>query len=107
MIYGPHFCNPALPRAFCSRFASGTFPPACTAQLGSPVVCGGDNQTLSGFLVGSHQECIRVDDIVELSYHSIGQFADWIRDVSGAEKTGSISIILVLSAVLLGLKNMM
>jgi hypothetical protein len=75
-------------------------------MLGSPVVCG-DGQIVSGFLVGSHRECIRPDNRDELYYHSVGQFQEFIERVSSAGKAGPITAVFVLSAVLMTLKNIL
>lgn len=104
-IYGPRFCNATLPRAFCTRFDL-SFPDTCYAILGSPLVCGGEDN-VSGFLVGSNRDCIRHEGLVELNFHSVGDFDEWIKKVSGAEKAAPISVLLILSAFAMTLKSMM
>lgn len=65
-----------------------------------------NNGSVNGVLIGESGCALNSDGRVLLSYHSVGNFSEWIQEVSGAEKTVKTSL-LVLSVVLLLFKNLM
>lgn len=104
-IFTPAACNPNIPNAFCSNFGLST-PEQCNAILGSPVVCGNE-QTVSGFVIGSNGTCLSSASFNKLNYHSVGDFRQWIEQVSGAQTAGPIALLLVLSAFVLSFKTIL
>lgn len=101
-IYEPRFCNMNFPQAFCSPIDWAS-QKACSASQGAPVICGG-NTEVSGVLV-STGACDGVWDQRRLHYLSVGEFREWIEEVSGAEKFAKLSSLLILSAMLISLKS--
>jgi hypothetical protein len=72
-------------------------------MLGSSVICG-DGLSVSGILL-NNQACGENDGLNVLDYHSVGQFREWIEEVSGAEKLAKVSALLIFSVMLLHAKN--
>lgn len=64
------------------------------------------NGAVNGFVINENGCVLNSDGRILLSYHSVGNFNEWIQEVSGAEKSVETSL-LVLSAVLLLVKNLM
>lgn len=103
-VFDAQFCDSNFSQVFCSTFASNS-DLACTARLGSPITCG-DDSTLAGFLI-TDRACSITGDRFMLHYHSVSDFSDWIEKVSGAQITAEVSVMLILSAVVLGFRNFM
>lgn len=71
-------CDLDSPDAFCSHFDSFDHE-TCSAALGSPVVC---LKSIAGF-VTNNQNCSNINETLStLNYQSIGNFSDWIQDVT-------------------------
>jgi hypothetical protein len=81
-VFGPQNCNPNSPQVFCSSFMTPNHF-SCDAQLGSPLVCG-DLRRIAGFVI-SDGSCSVDGTRNMLSYHSVGQFDSWIREVTGSD----------------------
>ena len=100
----PSFCNSSLPQVFCAVH-EGIGDPCLTsspARAGSPVLC--EQGSFDGILLSSGCT-IDSQNRVITSYHSIGDFKDWIELVSGAESVKKLSSVIVLSAIVVGLKS--
>lgn len=106
--YGPQFCDSSLPQAYCSE-VSVPSARACETFSGSPLVC--NAQSVDGFFLQTGCSEISPGRYL-LAYHSVGEFSDWIENVSriddddddddsGAELS-KMSIMLLLSAVVIG-----
>jgi hypothetical protein len=101
-VYRPQLCHANLSQVFCSVIDVGSRD-VCSAMLGSPVICG-DGSSVSGILL-NNQACTDTGDLNVLDYHSVGEFREWIEEVSGAEKLAKMSTLLILSAMLMHAKN--
>ena len=103
-IDSPSQCNSSLPQVFCSINVNGVDPclPHSPARAGSPVLC--NQGSFDGILLSSGCT-IDSQNRVITSYHSIGDFKDWIELVSGAESVKKLSSVIVLSAIVVGLKS--
>lgn len=77
-ILDSQFCDPNLPDVFCTTFAAETHS-TCSAMLASPVVCG---NMISGFLTNDGTCTTNDYNQTTLSYHSVNDFVDWIRQVT-------------------------
>lgn len=64
----------------------------------------GDGLSVSGFLL-NNRVCGSNGAFSALDYHSVGEFRDWIEQVSGAENFAKMSPLLILSAVLINAKK--
>jgi hypothetical protein len=105
-VYSPEFCDINFPQVFCTTFGS-IADDTCTALLGSPLTCT-DHDDIAGFVITSEETCATQGRQFVLQYHSIGGFNEWIHEVSGAETYAKVSsILLILSAALISVKNMM
>ena len=95
-IYDSTFCNLNFPQVYCTEFSSSAIS-TCTANAASPVMCDspGSLQEISGILIGSNRTCIDNNEQVELHFHSIEPFVDWIEEVSGA-KVAKVSVLISL-----------
>lgn len=102
-VYSPEFCDENFPQVFCTSFDSRT-DPTCTAILGSPLTCH-DHAAIGGFLLSG--DCVINGNRWLLNYHSLGGFQEWIDDVSAAKSYAKMSIFVILSAVLISVRNMM
>jgi hypothetical protein len=71
------YCDSSFPDAFCSVIDSPAHE-VCSAQLGSPVLCG---SAFAGFLIND-QACSTVDERNFLTFISVGEFGAWIREVT-------------------------
>lgn len=80
-VLTPKQCSTHLEKIFCSSFDS-LIHPTCTARLSSAVTC--DSLSVSGIVV-NESGCRADGDFATLSYHSIEEFREWIREVSGAK----------------------
>lgn len=91
-------------QAFCSVLNLNA--EACNSPLeGSPLI--GANNLLVGFLVnggGCLTSAVNPLEVV-LHFHNIGQFDEWIRLTSGS-KMNAFSVLLILSTLLMSLKNL-
>jgi hypothetical protein len=97
-VYSPQFCNANLPQAFCSIIDSSS-QSSCTALQGAPIVCG-DSAFVSGFLL-NNRECGAAGHLATLEYHSVGEFREWIEEVSGASVAQMSTLVFVLSAAMI------
>lgn len=95
-VYGSQYCDATSQQVFCSAFAANTTP--CTARLGSPVTCG-DGSAVAGFLIND-RNCTVIGNRYLAYYHSVGEFREWIQQVSRADVATKISAALILSAAL-------
>jgi hypothetical protein len=98
----PQVCNSNFPQVFCSIIDIGS-QQICTALQGSPVICG-NNSEVSGIVI-SFGTCGEVRNQRSLDYHSVGEFREWIEEVSGAEKIVKGSVLVILSTVLMSSMN--
>lgn len=98
-VLGSSYCNPGLPRVFCTILPSLKHV-SCGANEGSPVVC--SDETVDGILL-NQENCTTVGDNVRLSYHSITEFSEWIAEISAAQTFSKTSVFLILSAVAISL----
>jgi hypothetical protein len=79
MIYGPEFCQTNFREVYCSFFNTSSSE-TCSATLGEPVLCGDDN-LLSAFLI-QHDPCTpNLNGEIQLRYHSIASYREWIDEV--------------------------
>lgn len=99
-VYSSQYCDKTSPQLSCSTFDS-PFNTACSALTGSPLVC--DNGFVDGIVL-SHEMCTATDESHRLYYLSVGEFREWIEQVSGAELTARLSIPVILSALVISLK---
>lgn len=97
-IHGPQFCTPGR-QAFCTSFASSMHV-TCSAMQSSPVVC--NSGTIDGFVLNTNG-CSLTGDRYRLSYHSIGEYREWIEQVSGALFSTKISIILLVASIVVSI----
>lgn len=104
-VFAPEFCYGSLPQAFCSTFDLPQELP-CSAFLGSPVICGHEGR-VDGFVLSDNMFCDNVWGRNMLQFHSVEEFRDWIEEVSGAEATGKVSAVLILSAFAIRFVNFM
>lgn len=102
-VFSPNFCNPAQSQAYCSVLASSSVR-ACNAARGSPLVC--SSGSVNGILL-SPTAC-EYDQLGRpvLRFNSIGDSESWIKEVTGSAEITKFSVILLLSAVLVTLKNL-
>ena len=71
----------------------------CMASSGAPLVSRDLASTaIEGFLINEGVCSINGTKFV-LNYHSVGDFNEWIKEVSGAETISKISFLLILSAI--------
>ena len=98
-VHNSTFCNPNFPQVYCSEFSSSAIS-TCTANAASPVMCDSteDLQEISGILIASNNTCIDNNERVELHFHSIEPFIEWIEEVSEAN-VAKFSAFLMLSLV--------
>lgn len=81
-VKAPVDCDITNPQNYCSVFDSVTHP-SCSALEASPLTCDND-MILSGFVTDAG--CVtHANGSAGLSYHSIGDFQDWIDGVIGPE----------------------
>lgn len=96
-VYGPSFCGMHAMETYCTISSSNI--DTCTAKLGSPIVC--NDGFIDGFII-KNAGCS--SDSFLLSYHSVGDFREWIELVSGAENNRKLSIIYLVTLALLSVK---
>ena len=101
-VYRPQYCYNNLPQVFCSVIDSGSIE-TCTAMQGSPVVCG-DRSAVAGFVL-TDRACSSLGVLNSLDFHSVGDFREWIQNVSGADKLAKLSMLTILSTLLISAKN--
>lgn len=100
-VYSSQSCDPNFPQIFCSTFAAVNAR-TCDAGLGSPLI--DVDSSLAGFVISNTEKCQIVGEKFTLNYLSIGEFHEWIEEVSGAEKSVKSSMLLI-SMISLLLKN--
>lgn len=88
-VFPPQYCDANSPQLYCSEFETLSHA-TCQARLGSAVIC--DESSISGVVV-NEGACNPVGDSNLLSYHSIGDYQEWIREVSGAEVKSNLETI--------------
>jgi hypothetical protein len=87
-VRGPQFCDENFPQIFCSSFeTSNAFN--CDAYLGSPLIS--VDEGLAGILINSERRCTTSGDRFVLNYISIGDFREWIDEVSAAKTNFKMS----------------
>lgn len=109
-VLAPANCVPTDTQAYCSIFAI-TNPPTnnvnqaltCNAIQGSPVLCG-NGAAINGFLIS--EGCTETPTLLRVQYHGVQTFRAWIDEVSGAETNKNISLLLLVSAAFMAIKNM-
>jgi hypothetical protein len=101
-VFGSSFCNPNLPQLFCSTIDSGS-EVTCSAMQGSPVICGYGTE-VAGIVI-SPGTCTGEIGNRRLDYHSVGEFKEWIQEVSGAESVGKVSMTITVFSAITGLLN--
>jgi hypothetical protein len=99
----PQSCFSNSPQVFCSTFEDEAFE-ICRAREASPVVCR-NNSVISGFLLSQDRKCAILDGRLSIEYHSVGDFLEWIEQVSGAEHIGKISNLLFVFVILISARN--
>lgn len=84
-ILDSQFCDPEFPEIFCSKFDDLSHE-TCNAMHASPIICG---NLISGFLINDGN-CSTENNETTLEYHSVGDFDEWIRQVTSGvlEKRG-------------------
>jgi hypothetical protein len=102
LVFPPRYCEANFPQVFCSEGILGVRE--CSASLGSPVTSL-DSKVVIGFLIT--EGCRVSNNRLVLNYHSVGDFRDWLDNVSGAKMTAEVSFVLILSAVLMNVKNLL
>lgn len=81
---------------FCSTFDMIS-DPRCEVFLGSPVVCGHPNANFCGIVINKNRECFMNDGKFALEYVHVGDYLDWIKEVSSAStRTMQFSIALMI-----------
>lgn len=93
-IVGSELCDQNFPDIFCSTFDS-LDDVTCNAILGSPVICG---NALAGFLIND-ESCTIVGDQNVLRYHSVGDFGEWIKEITTNESIEDIARFILNVAV--------
>lgn len=95
--------TPGVSTAFCSVINSPNAP-ACNLPLeGSPLI--GAGNVLVGILL-NRAGCVPVQgNAFMLQYHNVGEFLTWINETSGS-KMNAFSLVLILSSILISLKNL-
>jgi hypothetical protein len=76
-IFGPQFCNPNLPRTFCSVFATREI--TCNSFMGSPLITNGSSLFV-GF-VANNGVCLPTNNGFMLNYHSVN-YPEFIEEAS-------------------------
>lgn len=108
-VFSPNWCPAAIPpmvgvsTAFCSVVNSPNAP-ACNLPLeGSPLIAAPN--TLVGILL-NRAGCLPAQgNVFLLQYHNVGEFLTWINQTSGS-KMNAFSLVLILSSILISLKNL-
>lgn len=102
-VYNSQFCDPSNPQAFCSVFDFNST--TCSASLGAPLVIHDlESTSIDGFLI-NEGSCSTNGSNFVLNYHSVGDFEEWIKKVSGAVTINKISFLLILSSALIMLNE--
>jgi hypothetical protein len=101
-VYGPEFCDQTSPQAFCSKH--NFLDSVCLTQTAVPLI--GENAFLDGFLLNEGTCSLELNSY-NLYYHSVGDFTDWIREVSGATMVTKVSILTLVSAMLISFAGFM
>lgn len=91
-VYDSQNCDSNFPQVFCSIFEISTVR-ACSANLGSPLIS--VDSSLAGFVISDTKNCTNNGGKFILNYFSIGEYQDWIKEVSGAEKNVKISLLMI------------
>lgn len=100
--HGPELCYTSRSQTYCSEHVPQTRP--CAALVGSPLICN-NPQSVDGILIETG--CVEESPGRFLqAYHSVGEFREWIEIVSGADLVNRISIMTLLSALVICLKNL-
>lgn len=99
-VYSPQNCHENNTQVFCSFFDSASNE-ICSVPQGSPLICGDEN-AVSGFILNN---CGDIKGLNGLDYHSVGDFREWIEQVSGAKKLDNISAIFIAIALLINVKT--
>jgi hypothetical protein len=89
-------CNPSSPQAFCSTLDNQS-QRLCNSKPGTPVMCT-NNFTISGFTLNDGS-CGKIDGRLSLDFHSVAEFEEWIKEVSGAETSKKTSILFILLVI--------
>lgn len=94
-VLSSEYCDPNSPQAFCTIFKNSSncnVPPAAIVLS--------QNSIIDGFTI-SERTCTRNGDDYILFFHSVGDFAAWIKDVSAAKLSANISVFVVSSSAVL------
>lgn len=100
-VLSPQLCDSRFPQAYCSVFVSSSIT-TCSSKLGSPL--SKDDSKIDGFLINEGSCSVNGTRYI-MNYHSVEDYSDWIKKASGAQTGFKISTVLILSAVLLPIKN--
>ncbi|XP_037042380.1 snake venom serine protease-like [Bradysia coprophila] len=101
VAYTPENCYSNHTQAYCSEHVPLTR--ACSASVGSPLVC--NPQSVDGILLQTGCQEESPGRYLQ-PYHSVDEFREWIESVSGAVLVNQISTVLLLSALVIGLWNL-
>ncbi|KAG4070041.1 hypothetical protein HA402_013701 [Bradysia odoriphaga] len=99
--YTPANCYSNRSQAYCSEHVPLTR--ACSASVGSPLVC--NPQSVDGILLQTGCQEESPGRYLQ-PYHSVDEFREWIELVSGAVLVNQIPTVLLLSALVIGLRNL-
>lgn len=107
ILYNPKTCDSDWPKVFCSVVVAAT-DEKCSKYQGAAIVCGDTtSKSVDGILLNNGGcEQNGAPPSFKLNYHSIGEYSDWIKKVSGAEDVKQISFILMTAAILVAIKNL-
>lgn len=96
------FCYTNRSQTYCTEHHPQSF--SCSAWVGSPLSC--NPQSVDGILIETG--CLEESPGRFLqAYHSVGEFREWIESVSGAKIMNQNSIVILLSALVICVKNLM
>jgi hypothetical protein len=96
----PKLCDATKPQVYCSTFDRYTNE-NCKAIEGSPVI-GSNDSFVSGVLMSSGT-CEWTNGRYLLEYHSVGEFEEWIKEVSCARISRGLMKLTIFSIILLEL----
>lgn len=88
IVYDSQNCDPRFPSLYCSTFI--TNQTTCSANLGSPLVCSSDGNSIDGLLINENS-CTSYNNRYLLNYISIEKYKDWVNCViAGTESCDAL-----------------
>jgi hypothetical protein len=86
-VIGPHSCYGGNGKqAYCSVFDDPNID-VCKVLQGAPLIC--NNNELAGLVLGGKDMCVKVGTKVQLRYHSLGDFSNFLYYYSVGPTTTS------------------